>query len=542
MPLKDLEKRNQEAESELQSDEESINSNPNLLDKIRENPIKLFSFLDPPIVFCAQLKELFYNIFNNEGDRFSLLKFRGGGGTLLGACVGVSCFALNEWDIYDAAGSLDQALTGFEYASRFLNLPPFNQTVAGGITLKTKAEGIFGNKYLCFPASPKAIRGKHPTQKYTIDIERLIEEWETFDISKVVPTKGRGALLLIDEEAEIEDKEILPALWGIISNAEPGIILRLSTAHKAVGSFKELIDDPAAQGYKHFKIDAFDTIKDKPVDWSDYLDSWARDNHKQMSDTKKKMMMNSINSYWGKRDRSDFHGHIQTKNIINALYEMDSITFDVEFMAGTQASENVVIPGNLIDEALIDEIPEVQGGINVMEIDWGFSGMTAILVANCYGNDDKQYLDAKEFHRISQDVIFEYIKFAIGQYQLRLALCDSSHKFENDMLRKLLPVQEVVFSQEKESNYSKMLWRFQNHKVKIPKAFTTFILQLKKLHRINGKIVKREDHCPDAASCGESFNYGSMQMPRVIPRKEPARYNRYSSDYENVTRKLREMM
>jgi len=492
--------------------------NIKLFDKIRKEPLKLFSLIEPPIIFCPQLTELFYDIYFNRGDRFSLLKFRGGGGTLLGACVGVACFALNHWDVYDAAGSFEQSLTGFEYASQFLNLPPFNETIEGKVTLKTKTKGIYGNKYLAFPASPKAIRGKHPTAKYAMDIDRLMEEWETFDISKEVPTKGRGALLIIDEEAEIEDSSILPSLWGIISNAEPGIILRLSTAHKAVGSFRELIDDPAAQGYKHYEIDAFDVMRESISDWGRYIDSWMAEGGKHIDIVKRKQMLESVKAYWGRKERHKFSGHIPARNIISALHGLDSTTFDVEYMSGTQASQGVVIPSNLIDDALIDSLPEKLAGTILVLIDWGFKGMTAIITI-CIVGDIWYVIDAKDFKRISKQEIFSYIHFLHKQYKFFAIYADSSDQFNNDELAKSYLTNPVKFQTEKEKNYSKLLWVFEQHKIRIPRWYATFILQLRKLHRDNaGRICKQDDHYPDALSCGMMFE-GAMSVPIIIERK-----------------------
>ncbi|GAH50435.1 unnamed protein product, partial [marine sediment metagenome] len=81
---------------------------------------------------------------------------------------------------------------------------------------KTLVRGRWGNWIKASPASTKAIRGLH--------------------------ARGRGMLLIMDEEAEMEEAIVRSAL-KIVKDAKPAIIIRLSTFHKVMGTFADLVDN-----------------------------------------------------------------------------------------------------------------------------------------------------------------------------------------------------------------------------------------------------------------------------------------------------------
>jgi len=88
-------------------------------------------------------------------------------------------------------------------------------------------------------------------------------------------------------------------------------------------------------------------------------------------------------------------------------------------------------------------------------------------------------------------------------YDINEVYGDSSHPFENDALRKAdFKVTEVTFVSFKEAGAGAVKWFFEKKRIELPEKFKDVIDQLKKWRRDkHGKIVKKDDHFPDALLC-----------------------------------------
>lgn len=444
---------------------ERLRAQAPLLARYRENPALFFS--ERGVRFFGEFKRLFADLYRLKTRKAVVLAPRGGGKTFGAAVLAAAFFLFRDFDVGIVAGSETQALTLFSYIAEWLELEETQEAVDR--LRRSDLVGIHGNRIVAKTASARSIRGLH------------------------LGRGKRGALLIIDEEAEA-DEDVVRAARYTIRTAEPALILRSSTYHKLTGSFARLVEDHASQGYELYRWSSFDIAKPCPYEC----------NSCPVKEFKERYCK-------GKAKTSE--GWIDISEIAGEWQDTSRETFEVEVMGMRPASAGLVIDPETIDRAVVKEISPLSLASTFCGVDWGFAGMTAVVVLGMSG-DTVHVLHTEAFSRQGVEAIIQRLKELRERFGLREIFADSSHPFENSRLRDegfavwgpSSPSSEpssgtlgVPFVSFKEEGVSILAWLFEKNRIRIPEHHTTLIRQLRTWRRdAHGHIVKKDDHFPDA--------------------------------------------
>ncbi len=445
---------------------ERLRARAPLLARYRTDPALFFA--ERGVRFFGEFKRLFSDLCSLKTRKAVVLAPRGGGKTFGAAILATAFFLFKDFDAGIVAGSETQALTLYSYILEWLELPETEESVDR--LRRSELVGINGNRIVAKTASARSIRGLH------------------------LGRGKRGALLIIDEEAEAEE-DVVRAARYTVRTADPALILRASTFHKLTGSFARLVEDHASQGYELYRWDSFDIAKPCPYEC-------------------KSCPVNEFRERYCKGKAKDSQGWIDIDEIVGEWRDTSRETFEVEVMGMRPASAGCVIDPQAIDRAIVKD-QGVSEGWEVCYggcygIDWGFAGMTAVVVLGIKG-DAVHVLHTEAFHRQGVDAIVSRLKELRERFGLREVYADSSHPFENSRLRdegfavwgrasadasETLGVPFVSF---KEEGVSILSYLFEKGRIRIPERHTTLIRQLRTWRRdAQGHIVKKDDHFPDA--------------------------------------------
>jgi len=450
---------------------ERLRARAPLLARYRTDPALFFA--ERGVRFFGEFKRLFSDLCSLKTRKAVVLAPRGGGKTFGAAILATAFFLFKDFDAGIVAGSETQALTLYSYILEWLELPETEESVDR--LRRSELVGINGNRIVAKTASARSIRGLH------------------------LGRGKRGALLIIDEEAEAEE-DVVRAARYTVRTADPALILRASTYHKLTGSFARLVEDHASQGYELYRWDSFDIAKPCPYEC-------------------KSCPVNEFRERYCKGKAKDSQGWIDIDEIVGEWLDTNRETFEVEVMGMRPASAGCVIDPQAIDRAIVKD-QEVSEGWEVCYggcygIDWGFAGMTAVVVLGLSG-DNVYVLHTEAFHRQGVDAIVSRLKELRERFGLREVYADSSHPFENSRLRDegfavwgrppaggaSAPSSEtlgVPFVSFKEEGVSILSYLFEKGRIRIPERHTTLIRQLRTWRRdAQGHIVKKDDHFPDA--------------------------------------------
>ena len=456
---------------------ERLRASAPLLARYRTDPALFFR--ERGVRFFAEFKRLFDDLYSLKTRKAVVLAPRGGGKTFGAALLATAFFLFKDFDVGIVAGSETQALTLFSYIAQWLELPETEESVDR--LRRSELLGVSGNRIVAKTASARSIRGMH------------------------LGRGKRGALLIIDEEAEA-DEDVVRAARYTVRTADPALILRSSTYHRLVGSFARLVEDHNSQGYELYRWDSFDIAKPCPYEC-------------------KSCPVKEFRSRYCKGKAKESDGWIEADEIIGEWQDTNRETFEVEVMGLRPASAGLVIAPEAIERAIVKtaELPEFEKGVcygyggcyGCYGIDWGFAGMTAVVVLGIKG-DAVHVLHTEAFHRHGIDTIVQRLKELRDRFGLREVYADSSHPFENLRLRDegfavwgrppaggaSAPSSEtlgVPFVSFKEEGVAILSYLFEKGRIRIPERHTTLLRQLRTWRRdSHGHIVKKDDHFPDA--------------------------------------------
>ena len=453
---------------------ERLRARAPLLARYRTDPALFFA--ERGVRFFGEFKRLFSDLCSLKTRKAVVLAPRGGGKTFGAAILATAFFLFKDFDAGIVAGSETQALTLYSYILEWLELPETEESVDR--LRRSELVGINGNRIVAKTASARSIRGLH------------------------LGRGKRGALLIIDEEAEAEE-DVVRAARYTVRTADPALILRASTYHKLTGSFARLVEDHASQGYELYRWSSFDVAKPCPYEC-------------------KSCPVNEFRERYCKGKAKDSQGWIDIDEIVGEWLDTNRETFEVEVMGMRPASAGCVIEPEAIDRAVVTEgegredVCYGYGGCyGCYGMDWGFAGMTAVVVLGIKG-DAVHVLHTEAFHRQGVDAIVSRLKELRERFGLREVYADSSHPFENSRLRDegfavwgrppaggaSAPSSEtlgVPFVSFKEEGVSILSYLFEKGRIRIPERHTTLIRQLRTWRRdAQGHIVKKDDHFPDA--------------------------------------------
>jgi hypothetical protein len=446
----------------------------------KENPVALlskFNYLFPP-----KIEKLFLDIYFTRITRALGKAPRGGGKTEIGAGLGFVKWYLQDWNVGIVAGSKEQALRGIEYIQDITGEDQVIDYVED--ETKTLIKGKRGNWIKACPASTKAIRGLH--------------------------AKGRPMLLIMDEEAEMEEAIVRSAL-NVVRDARPSIVIRMSTYHKIYGTFADLCDNYTKLGYQLYEWDSFDVCEK------------CKDNCNQcfkhyygIRDDIKELEKDFVNRYC-KGKAKQGKGWLRIPEIRQAYIESSREWFETENMGWRPAGEGAVLPIELVKKAfeykIIKSNPKAE---RIFGIDWGFKGTTAIEYLE-FDNPFLKLLESREFHMTSLDLIIAYL----NEFDTKEVYADSSHPFENAKLSdEGFDVTEVPFVSYKETGAGWLKYLFERNLFSAPSRFENVRRQCINWRRDKtGKIVKKDDHhCDALLAATKKLELSKGGIALIVPR------------------------
>lgn len=449
---------------------ERLSAHVPLLERYRKDPALFFA--ERGVRFFDEFTRLFADLYSFGTRKAVVLAPRGGGKTFGAAMLATAFFLFRDFDVGIVAGSEAQALTLFSYIAEWLEVEDLGEFVER--MKRTEITGVSGQRIVARTASARSIRGLH------------------------LGRARRGALLIIDEEAEA-DEDVVRAARYTVRTAEPALIIRLSTYHKLTGSFADLVENHRAAGYELYKWSSFDAAK--PCEFScascpvkEFQERYCR----------------------GKARAAE--GWIDVREIVGEWHDSSRETFEVEVMGMRPASAGLVIDAEAIERAVM-KVGDVgvepdsphsfergEEGIMCYGVDWGFAGMTAVVVLSIVGGEVR-VIHTESFERQGIEEIVRRMRELRERFGAREVFADSSHPFENSRLRDegfavWGPNQGtlgVAFVSFKEEGVTMLRWLFEKGKMRIPESEVTLLRQLRSWRRdTGGHIVKRDDHFPDA--------------------------------------------
>ncbi|MBA7529775.1 hypothetical protein ES705_21974 [subsurface metagenome] len=434
------------------------------LEEFREKDKLIEDYRYRPLEFLAKrgsyyppkLAEMFSDIYNLKVTNAIWKGPRSGGKTYGLGDLAASMFLFKGFDVLISSGGEGQAREVYGEVMNALE----DKEVADYVPTSTMqiTKGREGNWIRFTPASTKRVRGPHPG-------------------------RGHGGMIILDEEGEMEEK-IVKAVLGTGGTADPLVIIRASTAHNIDGTYAELLDKYKERGYTLYEWDAFDVCEKCELKCKDCIPEFREDYCK------------------GKAHKNSVLGWISLQYLFRMWAQETKEWFEVEMMAMRPSGAVNVINREDFKVAVVPEVSFKKGAPGAFGVDWGFKGMAAVLATQMVA-EKLRVFDRMAFTRKGTEDIVTALKDWRKMYDINEVYGDSSHPFENDALRKAdFTVHEVTFVSFKEAGAGAVKWFFEKEKIEIPEIFKDVIDQLKKWRRgKDGKIIKKEDHFPDALLC-----------------------------------------
>lgn len=439
---------------------------------------------------------------------------RGGGKTKITSALEFVLFYQHDYDFVNLGGSQHQAETAYEYMHGFFMIPEVAKAMHK--TLQSESKKFNGTWIKVLAASEKKTRTKH------------------------VGNKNKGGGLVIDEEAEADERIVKSAL-PIVINANPSIVMRISTDHKEASSFQQLVENSGKRGYKLFQWDAFDvcskctrdcriSYKDDPANGCvdqfrmDVFDDVGRRQSEGYCKGKAhqtgKVWEVNAQGQWIEQDKPELkwdegvEGWIDVGELITQWDDMDQATFETEYVGKRARRTGRVYDPNQLDAAVMDNFDLPEHTMRSLEektlgIDWGFTNQTFTVYGFRYNK--KVYLYWMEYY------VNKKLDYIIGEVDRRCredghvdCQADAAGKFENAALGDKLLVKEIPFGEWKEfgignvRNYleKERLVILRNWRGRPNPGFEEWMSQMKGYeYGPDGKAVKKNDHGPDATLC-----------------------------------------
>lgn len=496
-----------------------------------------------PVKLIPQMTEFLTDVLYREVEMAILWKPRGGGGSLIIAVAMWLLMAFHRMSFMDLAGSADQAKFVFKYSIGFWNcIENLNSYLKKDPTMSNMelTNGVF---LKCIANSDNAVRGDHP-----------------------------GGLIL-DEAAQKEKRKDVNAESALQSvfameNIFIGIV---STFHVPFGLFQEYWDNADVRGFQRYKWNIIDSMQTCTLP---YNKEGITGNFKKViqaggniprtgcNDKVKEYCRNcfvtekqpQINVETGKviKDRNGeivylytgcngkglkSVGHMPVANVFKAKRANKRETWLVEHLCERiKRSGQVFDPNDLkkvfehADYNVFGPV-EVEGGTQypeqVVGIDWGFIGQTAVIGPFIRGVDERfekpEYVCCKAektFQREDEDAVIEYLIELVSIWGPFTIMADSEAAFSNERIRKAgvkhgwwvwrhknkagkySSTLGVVFGKWKKYAYDNLAKYIEETRLRISSECVVLKEQLENLKQDDkGKIIKENDHCPDATVC-----------------------------------------
>lgn len=481
-----------------------------------------------PIVLIPEMLEFIADLFFGRVQFAILWKSRGGGGSLAASIVIWLRMVYWKQSWMDMGGSGEQAKVVYEYTVQFWKcvggMP--DRFLRGDPTL-SKTESVNGATLSCVACSDKAVRGKH---KGGFCGDESCQKDE-----------GSGQIF----EA---------AMQGAFSEKDP-VIMLMSTFHWPFGFFKDYWDGAPDKGFKRYKWDVFDTMKQCHLG----METATKEDTKALNYCRTVCPLTSKREVRGEDGKvldvifeecngkaRDSRGFQEFKNVLaNKTLNAGGDMWRIEFCCQRPKVRGNVVQPEAIESACTKtpavpvvvrrEIRQRDGTMRVdvekpqlsVGLDWGLMGMAvAVLSGPCEGGgiaafEAKCFVDSESAHEIA-DVIKGWAK----KYDRHIVVYpDAEETYGNQQLElEGLEVTPVHFSTWKHWGYDNLNLWLDYRRLKLVETGDMeriVVPQLKGLHKSanTGKIVKKDDHGPDALMCS-IVCYDFLEMASSLVAKQ----------------------
>ncbi|MBU8912921.1 MAG: hypothetical protein KOO61_02790 [Spirochaetales bacterium] len=441
-----------------------------------------------PIIVIPPMLEFLSDLFFERVQQAILWKPRGGGGSLAAAVLIWLMMVYRNKSFIDMAGSGEQAKRVYEYTTQFWFCIP---GLAEAVLLKDPLQSLTALKngvtLSCVPASEKAARGKH-TPGFVAD-ESCQED----------PRIGRV---------------LQAAIQGVLSEPNFTIVL-LSTFHVPFGFFQEAWDLAEERGFKRYRWDVYDCMARCDVG----LDSATDSDPQAISYCQSECPLTEvIPDYNANGEHVGEHidgccgraritcGHLSRDNIIKAkLLNRGTDIWAVEHECKRPTASGMIYNPEKVQEAVVPvtEIVRPAGTVRrAVGIDWG---RFAVAVLAERADDHIAITEGRIFDSRPISDLVQYLvelRSRVGDF---VVYADAENAYGNlDCRNAGFETVPVSFNRFKDEGIENLARYFEHGKIKIADegALQTVVRQLLRYHRDeSGRIVKKDDHGPDALLC-----------------------------------------
>lgn len=441
-----------------------------------------------PIVMIEPMVEFVSDLFFERVQQAILWKPRGGGGSLAAAILIWLMMVYRQKSFLDMAGSGEQAKRVYEYTTQFWYcVPGVAEALLDGDPLLSETRLKSGVTLSCVPASEKAARGKH--------VAGFVADESCQEDSRV-------------------GKVLQAALQGALSEPNFTIVL-LSTFHVPFGFFQEAWDQAEERGFAQYKWDVYDCMAPCRVG----LEEATADDPQALSYCRRECpLTESVADHDAEGRQVGEHfegcqgrarcssGHLSRDNVIKAkMLNRGTDVWAVEHECKRPTASGMIYHAERVQEAVvpIGEIVPPHGTVRrAVGIDWG---RTAVAILAERGVDHVVVREGRIFDSKTIGDLVKYLvelRARVGQF---VVYGDAENAYGNlDCRNAGFEVVSVAFNKHKDGGIENLARYFNHGKLKIVDDghLKTVIRQLLRYRRNEaGRIVKEDDHGPDALMC-----------------------------------------
>ncbi len=441
-----------------------------------------------PIVVIPPMLEFLSDLFYERVQQAILWKPRGGGGSLAAAILIWLMMVYRNKSFIDMAGSGEQAKRVYEYTTQFwFCVPGLAEVLLEKDPLQSLTQLRNGVSLSCVPASEKAARGKH------------------------VP--GFVADESCQEDARV-GRVLQAAVQGVLSEPNFTIVL-LSTFHVPFGFFQEAWDLAEERGFRRYKWDVYDCMARCEVGMEQATDADPDARcYCQLECPLTEVVADlgaggeQVGEHFtgcnGKARRTA--GHLSRDNVLKAkLLNRGTDVWAVEHECKRPTSSGMIYDPEQIQAAVIplNDFLRPGGAVRrAVGIDWG---RFAVAVLAERATDHIAISEARIFDsRPIADLVAYLVDLRdrVGEF---IVYADAENAYGNlDCRNAGFEVVPVAFNKFKDEGIENLNRYFAHGRIRIlgDGALETVVRQLLRYHKNDqGKIVKKDDHGPDALLC-----------------------------------------
>ncbi len=441
-----------------------------------------------PIVMIPPMLEFLSDLFYERVQQAILWKPRGGGGSLAAAMLIWLMMVYRNKSFIDMAGSGEQAKRVYEYSTQFWYcVPDLAEALLEKDPLQSLTQLKNGVTLSCVPASEKAARGKH------------------------VP--GFVADESCQEDLRV-GRVLQAAVQGVLSEPNFTIVL-LSTFHVPFGFFQEAWDLAEERGFTRYRWNVYDCM----ARCQEGIDQATESDPDALSYCQCECPLTEVvPDYNADGERLGEHfdgcngkarhtaGHLSRDNVIKAkLLNRGTDVWEVEHECKRPTASGMIYNPEKVQAAVfpLNEIVRPVGNVRrAVGIDWG---RFAVAVLAERADDHIAISEARIFDSRPTSEVVAYLvelRSRVGDF---MVYGDAENAHANlDCRNAGFETVPVAFNKRKDEGIENLARYFEHGKIRIADegALQVVVRQLLRYHRDeNGRIVKKDDHGPDALMC-----------------------------------------